>query len=1108
MSRSYVPCFHFAALLLAVACHGLLAPTGQAAESAEGTAMTMGAEMIGFAGVPGGIGVVVGAEDASLALALAKQGSFTVQCLFSDDEKCRAARKAIDEIGVYGVVSADTLDSKRLPYTNNLLNLVVIDTWAEQASRGLVVKEILRVLAPLGTAWLRTSSPDEAEKLSTQLKGKAVEGLSRFDGDLRMVRFKRPWPEDIDQWSHFLHGADGNPVARDRVVGPPQHYQWVSWPMWQRSHETDSSVSTMVTAQGRLFFIVDEAPISLAGDNDLPDKWSLVARDAFNGVDLWRVPIRRWGWREWKHTWFNTRPGNVPLNIQKRLVATDDFVYVTLGYHVPVSQLDARTGEVLQTYEATSPTGEVLHLDDTLIVSRFTDPVDDAGLTTYAGAQVMAVDAVSGKTLWTSKNSYRGSIVDYVRWRAMHGNSKPAKLDPSLNLATDGEAVAVIDGPDLVGLDFRTGAERWRSSFPLADADMKAGGIDTRGNLWSGTMIVCDGVVLHASPHQLAAFSAKMGELLWSQPKYYIGHLWYEWKDVFVIDGLVWTWTAELDREPLERDPSGRQKSVFPRYVKGYNLKTGETVREVDLGVIFKSHHHHRCYRNKATERYILASRRGTEFVDLEDGVHSVHNWVRGTCHFGMMPANGLQYAPPHPCQCYIEEKLNGMNALAPAEDSDFGSGQPVSERLEKGPAYGTVADGPAAGAEDWPAFRNDNRRNGTTVTRVPDTLRPLWQSHVGRKVSPPTIVGGAVFVSLVDEHQVACLDADSGRVRWKFTTGARVDSPPTYHAGAVLFGSTDGCVYCLRADDGQLVWRFQAAPTERLIGAFGQLESAWPVHGSVLVQDGIVYFAAGRTSQLDGGIHLYGLGATSGRALHQIRLRGPDYQVDSDGQLVVQPKPKRDLENTFPENYRLPLGTLPDILTADGTKIFMRSRAFDPQLNPVSGKTPLMSPGGFLDDSYFKRIPWRYETGNTYSRLLVCDDAVVCGVRMFDSLQGLDPTVYFTPGRQGYLLFCYDIDAKERRWEQRVGIRIRAMLQAPDRICVAGPPDVVDPNDPLAAFEARKGGVLCLFNLETGEEQSRYDLPSPTVFNGVSAARGRLYLADEAGSVTCFAKP
>ena len=1108
MSRSYAYCLRAAAVLLFAALLVFSSLISQAAESAEATATTTATEMIAFGGVPGGMSAVVGPQDASLALALSKQGSFTVQCLFTDREKCRAARQAIDEIGVYGTVSADMMDSERLPYTNNLLNLVVIDRWADQAGRGLTVNEILRVLAPLGTAWLHTPSTNETEKLCAQLESEAVEALSIFDGDRRWVRLKKPWPANIDDWSHFLHGADGNPVARDRVVGPPQHYQWVSWPVWMRSHETDSSVSTMVTAHGRLFFIVDEAPISLAGDHDLPDKWSLVARDAFNGVDLWRVPIRRWGWREWKHTWFNTRPGDVPLNIQKRLVATEKNVYTTLGYHAPVSQIDARTGEVLQTYEETNPTGDVLHLDGTLIVSRFDGPVDDDGLTAYTGAKVMAVDAATGKTLWTSEKSYRGSIVDYVRWRAMHGNSKPAKLDPALNLATDGQSVALIDGPEVVCLDFRTGAERWRSSFPLDEADMNAGGIDTMGNLWSGTMIVTDGVVLHASPHKLAAISAETGELLWSQPKHYIGHLWYEWKDIFVIDGLAWTWTAELDREPLERDPSGRQKSVFPRFVKGYDLKTGETKQEVDLGVIFKSHHHHRCYRNKATERYILASRRGTEYVDLEDGAHSVHNWVRGTCHYGMMPANGLQYAPPHPCQCYIEEKLNGMNVLAPANGSELEKARPVSERFEKGAAYGKANAELTAGPEDWPAFRYDNQRNGATVTRIPDTLKPLWQSHVGRKVSPPTVVGGSVFVALVDQHQVACVDANTGHLRWEFTTGARVDSQPTYYQGTILVGSTDGCVYCLRGNDGQLVWRFQAAPAKRLIGAFGQLESAWPVHGSVLVQDGTVYFVAGRTSQLDGGMYLYGLDAISGRVLHQVRLRGPDYRADANGQLVVVPKPKRDLEDTFPENYRLPLGALPDILTADGRNIFMRSRTFDAELNPVKGQPPLQSPGGFLDDSYFKRIPWRYETGTTYSRLLVCDETTVCGMRQFDSLQGLDPTVYFTPGRQGYLLFCYDIDTKERRWEQRVNIRIRAMVQTPDRLCVAGPPDVVDPKDPLAAFEARKGGVLSLFDLETGDEKASYDMPSPPVFNGASAAHGRLYLADEAGNITCFAKP
>ena len=183
-----------------------------------------------------------------------------------------------------------------------------------------------------------------------KVKDKTNKDVSVVEAGGTWLRFSKPWPPDIDEWTHYLHGADGNPVARDRVVGPPRHYQWTSGPKWLRSHETDSSISTLVTAGGRLFYIVDEAPISLAGDHDLPDKWSLAARDAFNGVFLWKVPIRRWGWREWKPSWFNTRPGDVPLNIQKRLVATRDKLYVTLGYHAPVSQLDARDNIEAELY--------------------------------------------------------------------------------------------------------------------------------------------------------------------------------------------------------------------------------------------------------------------------------------------------------------------------------------------------------------------------------------------------------------------------------------------------------------------------------------------------------------------------------------------------------------------------------------------------------------------------------------------------------------------------------------------------------------------------------------------------------------------------------------
>jgi outer membrane protein assembly factor BamB len=91
-----------------------------------------------------------------------------------------------------------------------------------------------------------------------------------------------------------------------------------------------------------------------------------------------------------------------------------------------------------------------------------------------------------------------------------------------------------------------------------------------------------------------------------------------------------------------------------------------------------------------------------------------------------------------------------------------------------------------------------------------------------------------------------------------------------------VLLGCRDGYVYCLRESDGSEVWRFLAARYDRRIGHFGQLESAWPVHGSVLVRDGKVYFSAGRSSYLDGGIDLYALHPFTGEIIHKGHVEGP----------------------------------------------------------------------------------------------------------------------------------------------------------------------------------------------------------------------------------------
>jgi len=1074
-----------------------------AADAPSPPALKAASEMVRRSGAPGGICAVIGAPDAELPLALAKQGSFVVHCLDREASRCAGKRRSVRARGAYGTVSAGTLEGSRLPYTDNLINIVVVEGYPALRKQGLSAAEIVRVLTPLGTGYVAAASPSGArpawlDALTAELRAAGIEDTSFVEASGWWLRFRKPWPADIDEWTHYLHASDGNPVARDRVVGPPRHYQWTSGPTWMRSHETDSSISTLVTAGGRLFYIVDEAPISLPGDHDLPDKWFLAARDAFNGVLLWKVPIRRWGWREWKHSWFNTRPGDIPLNIQKRLVAADDKVYVTLGYHAPVSQLDARTGEILQTYAGTNPAGEILYRGGTLVLS------------VLAGekVKVMAVDASTGKRLWVTEKAYAGSTVDYIRWRAMRGATRPAKLDPSLNMAADGDAVALLDGPCVVCLDFKSGSQRWRSRFPLDDADLRAGGIQSKGNLWIGTMIVSDGVVIHASPNKLAAFSADTGKVLWTQPKRYIGHLWYEWKDVFVIDGLVWTWTADLERSRLTRGRRAKQWSLYPRTVRGYELRTGKLGREVDLGFLFKTHHHHRCYRNKATSRYILASRRGTEYVDLEHGRHTLHNWVRGTCHVGMMPANGLQYVPPHPCVCYIDEKLNGMIALAAARPAARPTGGDEAPRIVRGGAF-AEAPGPPAGREDWPAFRRDAMRTGSVSTRVPDGLAMLWRVKIGQRVSPPVVVGDRLFVSLVDEHHVACLNAASGRKLWEFAAGARVDSPPTCRRGTVLFGSADGWVYCLRASDGRLVWRFRAAPREGLIAAAGQLESAWPVHGSVLVRDAAVYFAAGRSSQLDGGIYVYALNAATGKLLRHTRLEGPDYAVGPAGEILVSSErtsPAMRPQGEFKENYELPMGALPGILMSDGQRIYMRSETFDAELNRTTGSPALRPRAGFLDGNYFKRTPWTFG-GEDYARLIVHDERRVYSVRMFDSLRGLDPSVFFTPGAKGYLLFAKDAGGKRNRWSQRVPVRICAMVLAEGRLFVAGPPDVVDPKDPLGAFEARKGGLLYVFDSASGEKLAEHRLAFPPVFNGAAAARERLFLAEEDGSVSCFGK-
>ena len=79
-----------------------------------------------------------------------------------------------------------------------------------------------------------------------------------------------------------------------------------------------------------------------------------------------------------------------------------------------------------------------------------------------------------------------------------------------------------------------------------------------------------------------------------------------------------------------------------------------------------------------------------------------------------------------------------------------------------------------------------------------------------------------------------------------------------------------------------------------------------------------------------------------------------------------------------------------------------------------MRGKPDLTVDGGYLEDSYFKRTPWRTGAGE-YGRVIVRDSRSAYYVRQFDSLRGLDPSVFFTPGKDGYLLFASNLGGESQ---------------------------------------------------------------------------------------------
>jgi hypothetical protein len=321
-------------------------------------------------------------------------------------------------------------------------------------------------------------------------------------------------------------------------------------------------------------------------------------------------------------------------------------------------------------------------------------------------------------------------------------------------------------------------------------------------------------------------------------------------------------------------------------------------------------------------------------------------------------------------------------------------------------------------------------------------------------------------------------------------------------------------------------------------------VESAWPVSGSVLVQDDKVWFVSGRSTYLDGGLHLWALEPASGKIVVGTTL-------DALGKQIFRTSRGTSGQggNTTP--------TMPDILSSSDGVVYMRWMGFDAQGKQTRSVKPhLFSSTGFLDDSWWHRTYWQYGTwmsggfggwpragaSKPSGRIMAASDKVLFsyGRTKYDAGNGgnvhaghiglvkrdyqdggevaatANPYRLFAMARPGPVAQAAGGKAKgknrsrkrppkpNRTWDIAVPMHVRGMVLAYETLFVAGPP-AGRGVEGLAELTSGQPGIVWAVAAGDGGRLGECRLPATPVFDGMAAAPGRMIFACTDGAVRCL---
>ena len=845
----------------------------------------------------------------------------------------------------------------------------------------------------------------------------------------------KPVPAGIDDWSHPYHGPDNNPQSNDKLARGKFCMQFIAEPKFSPMPEQT------VIAGGRIYKAMGHIAHK---ENQNAMLNTLLCINAYNGTILWKRPLPK-GFMIHRNT----------------MIATDDALL--LGDDVSCKVIDAETGKTraeltIPKKLTDGPVWKWMALRDGVLYGlvgneevkvdtqksarrglghwpwgmwkghEYGDPRFAFGF----GRTLVAIDLKSQKLLW----HYRDE--QFLDARA---------------LCLSGERIFCYS-PDkfLAAIDTTSGEQVWKNS---SKETLTAIGANQRAQHYvTGYATTCymkckDESLFFAGPQraQLASVSTKDGSVQWTHPT---GNL-----QLVLRDDAVYAAGPQRSKSGVKLDyATGKVLAKFPAR-RACTRATGS------IDSIF--------YRaSGGTVRVLTATNTAQHIAPM-----------RPPCQGGVLISNGHLYWGPWMCGCQLSLYGNICLGAVTEEESSV-----IDIYANARTVFGNLTDVKPLDvhATDWVSYRGNNARNDATAVAIPKSVEPLWTAEVSSSALPtaPVVAGGMVFVA--DRTGAVIALDEAGKLVWKTYTAGPVYYPPAVANDRLYVGSADGRVYAMEARTGHQLWSFRVAPRDRWIPVYGQLISAWPVAGGVVVDGDTVYAAAG-IAHFD-GTYVVALDAVTGKLKRQNSSSGTlSEQVNNgislQGNLSIVDKELRFLAGGVYETARYELDTL---ACSNSPRVQVNSgyrTAFYPYY-PAYGR--------------YVSLDHTCADGST-----LCHDASYEG-SLFTNLALQSPLPPGTPKEKKeaarWRRRGKNIPAPKNLWQEKTNRRFTSFVVSTDQLLATGHPD----HKPKETF-------LAAINIKDGSDIWKHSIPAEAVKGGTAIDRhGRIYVSMEDGRVMCFA--